>query len=332
MGSGPLAQPLFYQYKSTREAVRLSCSNASQGMTASGLARAKGELLATILRLLDASSMQRRAPKSGLLPIKLVPSCARPPQPREHRFAIPSPHGTPAEGGGGDRRRPRRSRGTLREAAAGRSSLGRGERRDLPLITIRGTFAPVASGRHHGLMSTRHLSLLASGHQGAGVDRSKTMSPEVPVDPPEARQRGGANGGVLTGSPAENPVMPMTDKISSEDTLSVFTGSAGIRFSSGSAPRPRRPGRWRPGLPLSSGGLLILPPEPLQLPAGRFGAGGGRAQLAPHQAGEPPDLEGHSYGKHRPGHEHPEGLLHRSAGLPIRRVSGIHPGASSPER
>lgn len=131
------------------------------------------------------------------------------------------PHGTPAEGGGGDRLRPRRSRGTLREAAAGRSCLGRGERRDLPLITIRGTFAPVASDRHHGLMSTRQLSLLASGHQGAGVDRSKSMSPEVPVDPPEARKRGGANGGVLNGSPAENPVMPMTVKISSEDTLSV---------------------------------------------------------------------------------------------------------------
>ena len=73
MGSGPLAQPLFYQYKSTSEPVRLCCSNASQGMTASGLARAKGELLATILRLLDVSAVQPRAPKPGLLPIKLVP-------------------------------------------------------------------------------------------------------------------------------------------------------------------------------------------------------------------------------------------------------------------
>lgn len=155
-------------------------------------------------------------------------SCARPPQPREHHFAIPSPHGTPAKGGGGDRRRPRRSRGTLREAAAGRRSLGRGERRDLPLITIRGTFAPVASDRHHGLMRTRQLPLLASGHQGAGVDRPKSMSPEVPDDPPEARQRGGANGGVLTGSPAENPVMPMTVKISSEDTLSVSLPMPGL--------------------------------------------------------------------------------------------------------
>lgn len=134
----------------------------------------------------------------------------------------------PAKGGGGDRRRPRRSRGTLREAAAGRSCLGRGERRDLPLITIRGTFAPVASDRHHGLMRTRQLPLLASGHQGAGVDRPKSMSPEVPDDPPEARQRGGANGGVLTGSPAENPVMPMTVKISSEDTLSVSELITGI--------------------------------------------------------------------------------------------------------
>ncbi len=222
MGSGPLAQPLFYQYRNTGKAVKLSCSNASQGMTASGLARAKGELLATILRLLNVSVAQPRAPESGLLPIKLVPSMrqATAAAGAPLRYSFTPWH--PAEGGGGDRRRPRRSRGTLREAAAGRSSLGRGERRDLPLITTRGTFAPVASDRHHGLMSTRQLPLLASGHQGAGVDRSKSMSPEVPVDPPEARQRGGANGGVLTGSPAENPVMPMTVKISSEDTLSVL--------------------------------------------------------------------------------------------------------------
>lgn len=132
------------------------------------------------------------------------------------------PMASPAEGGGGDRRRPRRRCSTLREAAAGRRFLGRGEGRDLPLITTRGTFAPVASDRHHGLMSASQLPFLVPGHQGAGVDWSMSMSPEFPVDPPEARQRGGENGGVLTGSPAENPVMPMTVKISSEDSLSVF--------------------------------------------------------------------------------------------------------------
>ena len=47
---------------------------------------------------------------------------AQPPQPRESNHALYPNTGPGAEGGGGDRRWPRRSRGTLREAAAGRST------------------------------------------------------------------------------------------------------------------------------------------------------------------------------------------------------------------
>ena len=69
MGSWSLRQLLFYQYRSTGMTTVPSYSNASRRMATSGIAGAKGELLATIIRLFDVSAAQ----------------------PREHRFANPPP-------------------------------------------------------------------------------------------------------------------------------------------------------------------------------------------------------------------------------------------------
>ena len=74
MGSGSLGQLLLYQYRSTRITTAPSCSNASRRMATSGLAGAKGDLLATILRLFDVSAAQ----------------------PLEHRFANPPLVASPA--------------------------------------------------------------------------------------------------------------------------------------------------------------------------------------------------------------------------------------------
>jgi len=61
MDSGPLVQPLFYQYRSTSEPGEPFYCNASQRIAAIDLVRAKEQLLATNLRHLNGSAAQPRA-------------------------------------------------------------------------------------------------------------------------------------------------------------------------------------------------------------------------------------------------------------------------------
>jgi len=155
MGSGPLAQFLFYQYRSTNKAGGPSRRSASQRIAATDLTGTKREALATNYRLLCESAAQPRAEHRCLSsPSWCLPN-AWPPQPREHRHALHPHLASPAEGGGGDRRRPRRSRGTLREAAAGRSALRSVEHRDRSLHTTQSTFAGLPADRRLDRMSTR---------------------------------------------------------------------------------------------------------------------------------------------------------------------------------
>ena len=93
MGSWPLAQRLFDQHRNTSEPEEPCCRNASQRITASNQAGANREPLATILRLLDVSAAQPRAPESGLLPIKLVPSMRLATAAAGAALRYSSPHG-----------------------------------------------------------------------------------------------------------------------------------------------------------------------------------------------------------------------------------------------
>ncbi len=229
MGSGPLAQLLFYQYRSTNKAGGPSPRNASQRIAATDLKGKNREALATNYRLLCESAAQPRAEHRCLSsPSWCLPN-AWLPQPREHppRPSPPSP--SPAEGGGGDRRRPRRSRGTLREAAAGCSALRSVEPRDRSLHTTQCTFAGLPADRHLDPMSTR-LSLYpcqAVNKRGRiDPDRRPLRFQPIPSKPGKVVvQMVVYPPGITTCKPVRAWLL----KASSEDTLSVLTGSQGIR-------------------------------------------------------------------------------------------------------
>jgi hypothetical protein len=186
MGSGPLAQLLFYQYRSTNKAGGARCRNASQRIAATDLAGTKREALATNYRLLCVSAAQPRAERRCLSSPSWCLSNAWPPQPREHPPRPSPPTASPAEGGGDDRRWPRRSRGTLREAAAGRSALRSVEHRDRSLHTTQSTFARLPADRHLDRMSNR-LSLYpcqAINKRGRiDPDRRPLRSQPIPSKP-----------------------------------------------------------------------------------------------------------------------------------------------------
>ena len=227
MGSGPLAQLLFYQYRSTNKAGNPSCRNASQRIAATGLKGKNREALATNYRLLCESATQPRAEHRCLSsPSWCLPN-AWPPQPREHRHALHPPLASPAEGGGGDRRWPRRSRGTLREAAAGRSALRSVVHRDRSVHTTQSTFAGLPADRHLDRMSNR-LSLYpcqAINKRGRiDPDRRPLRSQPFPSKPGKVVvQMVVYPPGITTCKPVRACLL----KASSEATLSVHFGLSG---------------------------------------------------------------------------------------------------------
>lgn len=132
---------------------------------------------------------------------------------------------SPAEGGGGDRRWPRRSRGTLREAAAGRSALRSVEHRDRSLHTTQSTFAGLPADRHLDRMSTR-LSLYpcqAINKRGrTDPDRRPLRSQPIPHKPDKVVVQ------MVVYSPSITTCKPVRTcllKACSEDTLSVLSTS-----------------------------------------------------------------------------------------------------------
>ena len=101
MGSGPLAQPLFYQYKCTlKKSEPLRCNGSKQSRAMRWRLGKRSEQGPHSARNKHPAA-QPRAQTSGLTPGPSRLKAAAPPQPRENCLGLNPITGPGAEGGGG---------------------------------------------------------------------------------------------------------------------------------------------------------------------------------------------------------------------------------------